>query len=155
MLSSEQDKVHNNRISFVVPCFNEQEAIPIFYDVMENIIQEKHVIGDMDYEYWFIDDGSSDRTLDVIKELRVNDMRVHYVSFSRNFGKEAGIYAGLQNATGGYIVTMDVDLQDSPELLKEMYDAVVLEGYDCAAAKRITRKGEGIVRSFLLSLIHI
>lgn len=149
MLSSEQDKVHNNRISFVVPCFNEQEAIPIFYDVMENIIQEKHVIGDMDYEYWFIDDGSSDRTLDVIKELRVNDMRVHYVSFSRNFGKEAGIYAGLQNATGGYIVTMDVDLQDSPELLKEMYDAVVLEGYDCAAAKRITRKGEGIVRSFL------
>lgn len=70
MLSSEQDKVHNNRISFVVPCFNEQEAIPIFYDVMENIIQEKHVIGDMDYEYWFIDDGSSDRTLDVIKELR-------------------------------------------------------------------------------------
>nr|MBQ8252499.1 glycosyltransferase family 2 protein [Lachnospiraceae bacterium] len=136
-------------ISFVVPCFNEEEALPIYYRTMEELIKNEHIIGDLDYEYWFIDDGSKDATIDMIKELRAKDEKVHYVSFSRNFGKEAALFAGLQNATGDYVVTMDVDLQDSPELLKEMYEAVVTEDYDCAAARRVTREGEKLIRSFL------
>lgn len=135
-------------ISFVVPCYNEEEALPIYYSTMEKLLEDSTVIGGMNYEYWFIDDGSSDRTLECIKALRQKDDRVHFISFSRNFGKEATLYAGLQHASGDYIVTMDVDLQDSPNALKEMYEAVVLEGYDCAAARRTTRHGEGKIRSF-------
>ena len=135
-------------LSFVVPCFNEEEALPIYYQTMEELLKDKSVIGDLEYEYWFIDDGSSDGTLDGIKALREKDDRVHFVSFSRNFGKEVALFAGLSNASGEYVVTMDVDLQDSPDSLKEMYEAVVLEGYDCAAARRTTRKGEGRIRSF-------
>lgn len=149
MLEKMQNELLSDRISFIIPCFNEEETIPIYYALMEKLIHQEHMIDHMDYEYWFIDDGSVDRTLDIIKKLRNQDTRVHYISFSRNFGKEAGIYAGLQNATGKYVVTMDVDLQDSPEALRKMYEAVVLEGYDCAAARRSTRKGEGAMRSFL------
>lgn len=143
------------RLSFVVPCYNEEEALPIYYQTMENLLRDKKVIGTLDYEYWFIDDGSSDGTMEEIKRIREADTRVHYVSFSRNFGKEAAIFAGIQNASGDYVVTMDVDLQDSPETLREMYEAVVLEGYDCAAARRITRKGEGRVRSFFSESFYI
>jgi len=136
-------------VSFVVPCFNEEEALPIYYHTMEELLSNKEMIGGMDYEYWFVDDGSGDDTLPILRELSEKDEKVHFISFSRNFGKEAALYAGLQNSAGDYIVTMDVDLQDSPQLLGEMYRAVVWEGYDCAAAKRTTRKGEGKIRSCL------
>lgn len=138
----------NELISFVVPCFNEEEALPIYYHMLEKLMNDNLDIGKMNYEYWFIDDGSSDGTLKVMKELRNKNNRVHFISFSRNFGKEAAIFAGLKNAKGDYVVTMDVDLQDSPAVLADMYEAVVVEGYDCAAARRTTRKGEGIIRSF-------
>jgi len=96
----------------------------------------------------FIDDGSNDGTMEVIRALRENDKRVRYVSFSRNFGKEAGIYAGLDKSRGDYVVIMDADLQDPPSMLMEMYEAIVLEGYDSAATRRVTRKGEPPIRSF-------
>lgn len=136
-------------ISAIVPCFNEQEAIPFFYEEMLktiDIFKEKYP--DVIFEMLFIDDGSKDKTLEVIKSLRETDDRVHYVSFSRNFGKEAAIYAGLSHAKGDYAVIMDADLQDPPSLLPEMYAAIVEEGYDSAATRRVTRKGEPPIRSF-------
>lgn len=131
--------------SIVVPCYNEEKTIPIYYGEMCSVIAQ---IPALDFEFWFIDDGSSDGTLGEIKKLRKNDERVHFVSFSRNFGKEAGLYAGLSHARGSYVVTMDVDMQDPPSLLPEMYEAVVNEGYDCCAAKRVDRRGEPPIRSF-------
>ena len=93
--------------SIIVPCYNEEDAIPIYYNTVSPIIDK---ISDLEFEFWFIDDGSTDNTLNVVKSLRNDDKRVHFVSFSRNFGKEGGLYAGLQHAKGDYIVTMDVDL---------------------------------------------
>ena len=141
-----QNKVQ--KVSFVIPCYNEEEAIPIFYKTMEHLLKTGILKG-LEYEYVFVDDGSSDNSIRCMRELRASDDRVHFISFSRNFGKEAAILAGLQNVDGDYAVTMDVDLQDSPELLAEMYQAVVVENFDCAAARRINRKGEGKIRSFL------
>lgn len=135
-----------NKLTIIIPCYNEEEAIPYFY---REILKIQNDLRDLELDFLFIDDGSLDRTLDVLKGLRGNDTRVHYISLSRNFGKEAAIYAGLQNATGDYIVTMDVDLQDPPSLLPEMYKIVSEEGYDCAATCRTTRKGEPPIRSFL------
>ncbi len=141
------------KVSFVVPCYNEEEAIPIYYDTMEAELG-KGILKGLEYEYVFVDDGSRDKTLEIMQKLRERNERVHYVSFSRNFGKEAALLAGLQNAGGNYVVTMDVDLQDSPALLKDMYEAVVVEGYDQAAARRISRKGEGKIRSFLSEMFY-
>lgn len=132
-------------VSFVVPCYNEQEAIPIYYEEVNKYIKN---LKDLEFEFIFIDDGSTDSTLEVIKELKKKDGRVHYVSFSRNFGKEAGLYAGLEKARGDYVVTMDVDLQDPPYLLKEMYTYIQSGEYDCVATRRVTRKGEPPIRSF-------
>lgn len=131
--------------SIVVPCYNEEEMVPIFYDTVGNYIKE---IPELRFEYYFIDDGSTDGTLEQIKKLHGQDPDVHYISFSRNFGKEAGLYAGLENCSGDYVVTMDVDLQDPPELLRTMYETVAKEGYDCAATRRVSRKGEPVIRSF-------
>lgn len=103
---------------------------------------------DVDFEFIFVNDGSKDKTLSVIKNLAKNDSRVKYISFSRNFGKEAAIYAGFQNCIGDYAVLMDADLQDPPHLLPEMYKAIVEEGYDSVATRRVTRKGEPPIRSF-------
>lgn len=136
------------KVSFVVPCYNEEEAIPIFYKTMEALL-ETGILKDLEYEYIFVDDGSRDNSIGIMQKLRADDEKVHFISFSRNFGKEAAILAGLQNADGDYVVTMDVDLQDSPELLAEMYQIVAVEKFDCAAARRTNRKGEGRVRSFL------
>ncbi|MBO4902903.1 MAG: glycosyltransferase family 2 protein [Lachnospiraceae bacterium] len=136
-------------LSVVVPCYNEEEAIPYFYEEMQKVrgvFGEKYP--DVAFELLFIDDGSSDQTLRVIRELRQKDDSVHYVSFSRNFGKEAGIYAGLKHSKGDLVVLMDADLQDPPALLPEMYEAIVKEGYDSAATRRVTRKGEPPIRSF-------
>jgi glycosyltransferase involved in cell wall biosynthesis len=102
----------------------------------------------IDFEYLFVNDGSRDNTLQVIKEYAEKDERVKYVSLSRNFGKEAAMYAGLQKADGDYVAVMDVDLQDPPYMLTQMYESIVNEGYDCAATRRVTRKGEPVVRSF-------
>ena len=136
-------------LTIVVPCYNEEAALPLFYDEISRTIDDfKNTEPDLSFELLFIDDGSKDRTIEIIKELRAGDERVHYVSFSRNFGKEAGIYAGLENSAGDYVVIMDADLQDPPSLLPEMYAAVTREGYDTAATRRVTRQGEPPVRSF-------
>lgn len=132
-------------LSFVVPCFNEQESISIYYEEVNKYIKN---LKDLEFEFIFVDDGSTDSTLKVIKELRKKDERAHYVSFSRNFGKEAGLYAGLEKAKGDYVVTMDVDLQDPPYLLEEMYTYIQSGEYDCVATRRVTRKGEPPIRSF-------
>ncbi|BBH27244.1 glycosyl transferase family 2 [Intestinibaculum porci] len=137
-------------ISLVVPCYNEEATIEIFYH--EVLKYEKQMPAQL--EFCFVDDGSSDRTIAILRKLAAQDSRVHYVSFSRNFGKEAGLYAGLELATGDYVATMDVDLQDPPYLLPEMYRIVKEEGYDCVATKRSTRKGEPVVRSFFARMFY-
>lgn len=137
--------------SVVVPCLNEEEVIPIYYKEMQKTFAE---LTELTFELLFIDDGSTDNTLQVIKELQEKDETIHYVSFSRNFGKEAGIYAGLEHAKGDYVVIMDVDLQDPPCLLRTMYDTVEKEGYDCAATRRVDRKGEPPIRSFFARLFY-
>lgn len=142
-------------LTVIVPCYNEEEAIPFFYEEMGKTIEKfKTDFPDVSFELLFIDDGSKDGTLKVLKEIRSKDERVHYVSFSRNFGKEAGIYAGLDNAKGDYVVIMDADLQDPPSLLPDMYRAVTEEGYDSAATRRVTRKGEPPIRSFFARMFY-
>lgn len=132
-------------ISIIVPCYNEQEALPYFYkafqELTQNMVQES-------FELIFVDDGSRDKTLAVIKDLAKADERIAFISFSRNFGKEAAILAGLRYSKGDYVALMDADLQDPPALLPEMYQAVTQEGYDSAATRRVTRKGEPPIRSF-------
>ena len=136
-------------LSVVVPAYNEQDAVPLFY---EEIMKTAKIMAEkwdgLETEVVFIDDGSSDDTLKTIKELREKDKRVRFVSFSRNFGKEAALYAGLKNAKGDYIVTMDADLQDPPSLLPDLFSAIKEEGYDSAATRRVSRKGEPPIRSF-------
>lgn len=131
--------------SIVVPCYNEEETIEIFYNEVNKYLDE---FDDLEFEIIYVDDGSTDHSLMEMKKLAVSDSRVKYVSFSRNFGKEAGLFAGLEASKGDYVVTMDVDLQDPPALLKQMYLAVKNEGYDCVATRRANRKGEAIVRSW-------
>lgn len=134
------------KLSIVVPCYNEEEAIPLFYPAVEKVVKQMPV----ETEYWFVNDGSSDGTLAELRKLHAQDPeRVHYVSFSRNFGKEAGLYAGLQAATGDYVVVMDADLQDPPEYLPEMYKAISTGEYDCVGMRRTDRKGEAKFKSFL------
>ncbi len=134
------------KLSIVVPCYNEEETIPLFYPAVEKVVKRMPV----DTEYWFVNDGSSDGTLAELRKLHAQDPeRVHYVSFSRNFGKEAGLYAGLQAATGDYIVVMDADLQDPPEYLPEMYKNISTGEYDCVGMRRTDRKGEAKFKSFL------
>lgn len=132
--------------SCIVPCFNEEEVIPIYYEEMQKVRKQEE--GKIDFEIIFIDDGSKDKTLEVIKKLSEQDECIHYVSFSRNFGKEAAMYAGFEHAKGEYVVTMDVDLQDPPHLIPEMIRCIEEEGYDSVATRRVTRKGEPPIRSF-------
>ncbi|EOS60433.1 hypothetical protein C815_01295 [Firmicutes bacterium M10-2] len=139
------------KISVIVPCFNEEEALPYFY---EEIIKTAQKMNDFDFEFIFVNDGSKDKTLRLSKNLATKDPRVKYVSFSRNFGKEAAIYAGLEHSTGDYCVLMDADLQDPPALLPEMMNAIQKEGYDSAATRRVTRKGEPPIRSFFARMFY-
>lgn len=132
--------------SCIVPCFNEEEVIPLYYEEMQKVRKQEE--GKIDFEIIFIDDGSKDKTLEVIKKLSEQDECIHYVSFSRNFGKEAAMYAGFEHANGEYVVTMDVDLQDPPHLIPEMIRCIEEEGYDSVATRRVTRKGEPTIRSF-------
>ena len=136
-------------ISIVVPVFNEEAVTPFYYKEMSKVMDgfEKDN-PDISFELIFVDDGSVDKTLSLIKEYAEKDSRIRYISFSRNFGKESALYAGFENAKGDYVACMDVDLQDPPALLPEMYDAVTKEGYDSCATRRVTRKGEPPIRSF-------
>ena len=134
-----------DRISVIIPCYNEEQALPFLYKEITKLAEG---MPQQEFEFIFINDGSKDKTLTVLKQLRESDDRVHYVSFSRNFGKEAGIYAGLKAATGDYISLIDADLQDPPSLIKEMYHCLKTEDYDCVATRRLDRKGEPPIRSF-------
>ena len=138
-------------ISVIVPCFNEEESIPLFHEAMEAV---KYQIRDQ-FEYIFVNDGSTDQTLAVLRELSSRFPDVHYLSFSRNFGKEAALYAGLQEASGEFVTVMDVDLQDPPELLIEM--KAMLDSnleLDCVGTRRTTREGEPPIRSFFANLFY-
>ena len=145
------DNKKNDLISVVVPCYNEQEAIPFFYKEMARVAAD---MDGVDIEMLFVDDGSSDGTLGCLRKLASQDKRVRYISFSRNFGKEAAMYAGLDNAVGDFVAIMDADLQDPPALLPEMYKAVKEEGYDSVATRRSTRKGEPPVRTFFAKMFY-
>jgi len=140
-------------ISVVVPSYNEEQSLPYFYEAIQKE-RERFREFQVELELVFVDDGSLDRTLEVIKKLRENDESVHYISFSRNFGKEAAIYAGLENASGDYVVIMDADLQDPPSYLIPMYRAIKEEGYDSVATRRVTRRGEPPIRSFFARMFY-
>lgn len=139
------EKKKKDKISVIVPCYNEELSLDYFYDEIDKISKK---MKKLDFEFLFINDGSKDNTLGKIKELSKKDKRVVYISFSRNFGKEAAMMAGLEHAKGDYITLMDADLQDPPELLEEMYRLIKEENYDCVATRRVTRKGEPVIRSF-------
>ena len=141
------------KISVVVSCYNEEKALPLFYEEMERA-RKKDFEGIVEFEYIFVNDGSKDNTLKIIKELNQKDPKVRYISFSRNFGKEAAMYAGLEAAEGDYVTLMDADLQDPPALLKQMYDAIKNEGYDSVGTRRVTRKGEPPIRSFFARMFY-
>lgn len=131
-------------ITLIIPCFNEEEAIPIYFEEMEKVKKEVN----HDFEYIFINDGSKDKTLDNLHKLAANHSFVRYISFSRNFGKEAALYAGLQASQGELVTVMDVDLQDPPELLPQMVDMIETTDIDCVGTRRIDRKVEPPIRSF-------
>ena len=131
-------------LSLIVPCFNEEEALPYFYQEATKVVEDMNV----DYELLFINDGSKDETLNIIRRLSKEDEHVHYVSFSRNFGKEAAMYAGFSNASGDYVAVMDADLQDPPSLLPQMLEIIESGEYDSVATRRVTREGEPRLRSW-------
>lgn len=135
-----------DKISIVVPCYNEDEVLPTFYKEIKKTIKEMQ---NVNFEVLFINDGSKDKTLDTIKKISKKDNKIHYLSFSRNFGKEAGIYAGLEHTTGDYVVVMDADMQDPPSMIKTMYDFVKKENYDCVALYSNKHKDYSILRKFL------
>ena len=135
-----------DKISVIVPCFNEEEVLPLFY---KEVVHTLEKIQNIDYEILFINDGSQDHSEDILKLLAHKNKHCFYYSFSRNFGKEAAMYAGLENASGDYVVIMDADLQHPPYLLESMYQALKYEDYDCCAGKRIDRIGENKLRNFL------
>ena len=136
-----------DKISIVISCYNEEKTVNILIDKLEEVSKDE-VFRDAEFEYVFVNDGSKDETLNILKKLSAEKKNVRYISFSRNFGKEAAMLAGLEYATGDYYALMDADLQDPPELLKEMYLLIKTEDYDCIATRRVTRKGEPLLRSF-------
>ena len=139
-------------LSAIVPCYNEEENVPYFYEeFMKNEdFFKKH---ELEFELWYIDDGSRDKTAEEVKKLILKDKRVHLLSFSRNFGKEAALYAGLEKVSGDYVACMDADLQDPPSLLPEMF-GYLWQGYDTVATRRVTRKGEPLIRSFFARMFY-
>lgn len=140
-----------DKISVIVPCFNEEASLPFY---KEEILKVMLQMSSEEFELLFINDGSKDTTLPLLKQYAAEDTRFKYVSFSRNFGKEAAIYAGLQHSTGDYVCIMDADLQDPPSLLPEMYDIVKNQGYDSVATRRVSRKGEPAIRSFFARMFY-
>ena len=140
-----------SKISIVVPMYNEQESLGILYKELNRVTD---TLPEYEFEYLFVNDGSSDATLAEIRQLAEKDKRVRYVSFSRNFGKEAALYAGLKNATGDYVATMDADLQDPPALLPQMIAMIEAGGCDNVATRRVNRKGEPPIRSFFAKCFY-
>lgn len=141
-------------ISIIVPCYNEEESLPFFYQRIQQVaaqLKEKH---QLEMECLFIDDGSKDQTLTLLRQFSQENKQMKYISFSRNFGKEAAIYAGLEHSKGDYVAMLDADLQDPPELLDEMYQLILQDEYDCVATRRVTRKGEPPIRSFFARLFY-
>lgn len=138
------------KCTIIVPCYNEEEAIPLFYEATKEAVKDVP----LEFEFLFVNDGSKDKSLEVMRELAEKDANVHYVSFSRNFGKEAAMYAGMKESDGDYVVIMDVDLQDPPELIPEMYESVINEGFDCVATRRVDRKGEPPIRSMFANMFY-
>ena len=140
-------------ISLVVPCYNEQESIPIFYrdacEVLEEL-KQRNITG----EFVFIDDGSADKTLEILNNLSKKDDRVHYLAFSRNFGKEAALLAGMQKSKGNFVVTLDADGQDPSQMIPLMLESVLSGEFDCAGSRRVTRRGEPPVRSFFARIFY-
>ena len=132
-------------VSLIVPCYNEEESLPILYDALCNVRSE---VMDKEFEFIFINDGSRDKTSSVIKDLASKDKDVRYTIFSRNFGKEAAMFAGLQKAKGDYVAIMDADMQDPPALIPSMIESLDKDEADIVAARRVTRKGEPPIRSF-------
>ena len=135
----------------IVPCYNEEPSLPYFWEQATAVMAKMDYL---DFEVIFVNDGSRDKTLEVLRSLAEADSRVKYISFSRNFGKEAAMFAGLEHAKGDYAAVMDADLQDPPALLEQMYHAVTQEGYDSAATRRVTRKGEPPIRSFFARMFY-
>ena len=140
------------KISILVPCYNEEQSLPLLYPELKKLMD-----GDPahEWEILFVNDGSLDGTLGLLRQYRSQDERINYVSLTRNFGKEAAIYAGLDNAIGDFVAILDADLQDPPALLPEMYAAVTQEGYDSAATRRVTRKGEPPIRSLFANIFYL
>lgn len=138
------------KLSIIVPCYNEEETVEIFYQETQKVIKQLQC----EYEFLFVNDGSKDKTLQKLRFLSQKDANVRYLSFSRNFGKESALFAGLKAATGDLITVMDADLQDPPELLPEMVKAIFDEGYDCVGTRRTTRDGEPVIRSFFARMFY-
>ncbi|MBQ3604198.1 MAG: glycosyltransferase family 2 protein [Clostridia bacterium] len=138
-------------ITLIVPCYNEQEVLPLFYEEVSRVTA---LMPDYGFEFLFVDDGSKDSTLKILKQLSQNDERVRYLSFSRNFGKEAAMYAGFCEAEGDYVAVMDADLQDPPSLLPEMMSIIKNQGYDSVATRRVTRAGEPKIRSMFARMFY-
>ena len=137
-------------ISLIIPCYNEEESIPYFIKEINKVID---LMKKEKFELIFVDDGSKDKTLEILEKLADEDKKVKYISFSRNFGKEAAMLAGLKNSKGDYVAVMDVDLQDPPTMLIDMYNGIK-EGYDCVGLRRTTRVGEPKVRSFFATCYY-
>ena len=139
------------KISVVVSCYNEEKALPHYYNKMKEIMNNMNYV---DFEIILVNDGSKDNTLKEMQELARNDARIKFINFSKNFGKEAAMYAGFEYSKGDFIAVMDADLQDPPELLEEMYKGIKEENYDCVATRRTTRKGEPPIRSFFARMFY-
>lgn len=141
-------------LSIIVPCYNEEAALPFFLPEIQKTAEELWAKYSLSSEFLFVDDGSRDGTLNLLRQYAREDPRVRYVSFSRNFGKEAAMYAGMEASIGDFVVIMDADLQHPPTILEEMYQAITEEDYDIAAARRVSRKGEPPIRSFFARLFY-
>lgn len=140
--------MHDKKIvAIIVPCYNEQESVKLFFNEIKKV-SKIGALQEVNINVLFVNDGSSDNTFSIIKEMALENNNVSFISFSRNFGKEAAIYAGFEKIKGDYVVLMDADLQDPPSLLEEMYLTVKNEGYDCVATKRVSRKGEPLLRTY-------
>lgn len=143
-----------DKITIIIPCYNEEETIPLFIKEMNKVYASMKEKYDILIEYLFVDDGSKDNTLEIIKEAAEKNSHVSFISFSRNFGKEAAMFAGLENADGNYVVIIDADLQDPPELVEEMYATLKNSKYDCVASRRVDRKGESPIRSLFAKMFY-
>lgn len=141
-------------ISIIVPCYNEEKTVPLFMEEITKIENQMKDESNVNFEYIFVDDGSKDSTASILKDFSKKQDNFNYVILSRNFGKEGALYAGLQASKGDFVAVMDVDLQDPPYLLKEMYNSIISNEYDCVATRRIDRKGEPPIRSFFARMFY-